>query len=583
MKKITRTLLVFIISAFSISHAATFVKNYGLGYSSSVKLTSDSGYIVVGSTYDSSSVVSKEYISVIRTDYQGKVIWQKKKSFGISDCEGNAIIETRDKGFLVLGSIESESNDDDVLLLKINSSGNDVWFKTYGGSNFDILNDCNGIIATSDDCYVITGRTHSFSKTEDIFLLKVNENGEEQFFYTFGDSLNNVRSHGLIETENHGYLVSGKYWKSLSSDFKTYLLKTDAHGKIIWERKHSESTGYVPTLIAGNNHTYILLGNSSDNVSLKDKITLWEIDTLGNMGKKVEFDFPMYHRDVYAKSICKTPDNGYFIGADIHSPNEDDQMYVLKIGEDYSFQWDKTYGKKGQEILFDIQSHPAEGFLIVGTTLSQNTRWFNDIILLKTDIHGEVVEAPRSISISINGLNARLSWQNSPTVYDIVASQIYHMQDTLSLSPILLLEVPGGDSSFTLTNIVPGIHYSFWVKTISDIGGESELSDSVTLFIPDSTLLKKYQHHDNSFYMKARSGCQSNRRLVVEYSVLKNSNVSLELFDMRGKKIKVIVQKFMDSGVYTAEIDKSELGSGMYLLTYECSDKRCTNQIVINK
>ena len=105
----------------------------------------------------------------------------------------SAIIPSREGGFLVVGfdivryGGYNTETDADIVLLKIDSDGNVIWRKTYGGSNEDMP---TSIIATKDGNYIITGLTTSFDRdinnqhglkweiTPDVWVIKVNSNGD---------------------------------------------------------------------------------------------------------------------------------------------------------------------------------------------------------------------------------------------------------------------------------------------------------------------------------------------------------------------------------------------------------------------
>lgn len=89
---------------------------------------------------------------------------------------GNYIIETSDKGFLITGEIADSSspqpNDGDLLILKTDSLGNELWHKTFGGPKFDAG---FSSIELSDKCFLSIGWTRSFgfgnSTNRDYYLV----------------------------------------------------------------------------------------------------------------------------------------------------------------------------------------------------------------------------------------------------------------------------------------------------------------------------------------------------------------------------------------------------------------------------
>ncbi len=93
-----------------------------------------------------------------------------------------SIQKTKDGGYVLAGvkdlkvtSIMPFEGTGDLYVLKIDSNGNLVWQKTYGGDNLD---SGSSIQQTSDGGYIVGGTTRSFvSETNDAYILKLNSSG----------------------------------------------------------------------------------------------------------------------------------------------------------------------------------------------------------------------------------------------------------------------------------------------------------------------------------------------------------------------------------------------------------------------
>lgn len=87
----------------------------------------------------------------------------------------NQIIKTSDNGYAIIGTTTSYGEGkDDIYLLRLDASGNKIFYKTFGG-----IGDDKGyaIIQTKDEGFVITGSTE-FEGNTMICLLKTNKKGE---------------------------------------------------------------------------------------------------------------------------------------------------------------------------------------------------------------------------------------------------------------------------------------------------------------------------------------------------------------------------------------------------------------------
>ena len=112
---------------------------------------------------------------------------------------------TTDTGSIQVTTIGSKGKGSTILLTKNDTSGNEIWFKQYGGKSYD---KANSIINTKDGGYLLIGATSSFGNGNyDVYTIKVDAKGKEQWSTTYGSFYN---EYGYIaeETDN-GYRIKG--------------------------------------------------------------------------------------------------------------------------------------------------------------------------------------------------------------------------------------------------------------------------------------------------------------------------------------------------------------------------------------
>ncbi len=131
----------------------------------SCKQTTDGNYLIAGTaSSNDGDVTGNNYPSsdvwIIKLDSSGQIIWNK--CYGGSALDGSAEILLADNGSFFVAS-HSSSNDidvsgnhgyDDFWLFKADSSGNILWQKSYGGSSIE---ECRAAALTSDGGVVMTG------------------------------------------------------------------------------------------------------------------------------------------------------------------------------------------------------------------------------------------------------------------------------------------------------------------------------------------------------------------------------------------------------------------------------------------
>ena len=103
------------------------------------------------------------------------------------------------------------------------------WETTFGGASADIG---QSVQQTTDGGYIITGLTHSYGNgngSSDVYLLKTDAYGVEQWSQTFGGT-DDDEGKSVQQTTDGGYIITGTTGGWEFSDI--YLIKTDGNGNI---------------------------------------------------------------------------------------------------------------------------------------------------------------------------------------------------------------------------------------------------------------------------------------------------------------------------------------------------------------
>lgn len=134
-----------------------------------VEQTSDGGYVIAGCSNSFGNGLFDVY--VVRTDSIGDTLWTGIYG-GYLDDYGEHICEAFGGGYIITGYTRSNSaGSTDLLVMKIDDDGNEVWYETYGGDDHDVG---HAVRPATDEGYIITGCTRSFGAGwNDLWLLKI--------------------------------------------------------------------------------------------------------------------------------------------------------------------------------------------------------------------------------------------------------------------------------------------------------------------------------------------------------------------------------------------------------------------------
>jgi hypothetical protein len=236
----------------------------GLDVGRSVVETRDGDYVVAGST--ESFGVPESDVYVIKTDSQGNELWSK--TFGGSGPDvGQSVIETNDGGYVVVGASGSfDSGNQDVYLLKISPSGQQLWAKALNPGVYDWG---KAVRETSDGGYIIVGDTTGPSLASgellDFFLIKTDTQGHETWTTIFGRSDFYDHGNSVYETSDGGYIAVGTA-KSGSGNNDVYLVKVDAGGSVVWkDALGSRGSDWGSAVYVTKDGDYVIAGHTSSH------------------------------------------------------------------------------------------------------------------------------------------------------------------------------------------------------------------------------------------------------------------------------------------------------------------------------
>ncbi|MHC1593264.1 MAG: NosD domain-containing protein, partial [Methermicoccaceae archaeon] len=197
----------------------------------SVRQTADGGYVLAGRT-GMQSPSSRDGI-LVKTDSSGTQQWLHTFG-GDNEDEFRSVVQTADGGYLLAGHTRSFGVPGyNGWLLKTDANGTEQWNTTVGGDGYDYLLD---IEHASDGGYVMTGYTkpYGIGTIYDVWLVKLNSSGDEQWNTTFGSSSEMEKGRAVQQTSDGGYVIAGEWYRYADADYNGWLIKTDANGTEQW-------------------------------------------------------------------------------------------------------------------------------------------------------------------------------------------------------------------------------------------------------------------------------------------------------------------------------------------------------------
>jgi hypothetical protein len=298
-------------------------------YFSSVMQTSDGGYIAGGISRANWGTSRIDYY-LVRTDSSGGTIWSNTYSTeGYGFDYGESVRETFDDGFIFGGNTAPGPRPYEFFLVRTNASGDTVWTRTYGDGGAGDER-AHSVIQTADGSFVMAGYTNSYGAGSwDFYLVKVDSFGDTVWTRTYGGT-SGEEAFCVQETSDGGFVIAG-YTSSFGSGLQDfYVVRTDSIGNTLWENtyggpqddyaksvKQTPDNGFIivgstASFGAGFTDCYIVRTNASGD-------TLWTRAYGG-------------YDDERAYSVDLTSDGGYIVGGHTSSFGSGDyDVWLLRL------------------------------------------------------------------------------------------------------------------------------------------------------------------------------------------------------------------------------------------------------------
>jgi hypothetical protein len=430
----------------------------------SLVLTNDGGFVLAGSSASSKSFDKKEDCRgltdywIIKLDAKGSEQWQRTiggEGMDIVRC----ILETPDGGYIVGGSSDSNISGEkteknygnlDYWLVKLNSTGNIEWQRTYGGKFVD---DLKSVVLSTGGGYLLSGYTNSPGnefKSEDtagegdLWIMQVDKSGNVEWEKSFGGNMDD-QLYAVSKSRDGGYIIGSSSNSDIARN-KTvgnqngtdlWVIKIDNEGTIKWQASFDFGKVDILSSIIENEDSTILVGafsqgietksKSGKGVKIKGKGEDYIALKLTAEGKEI------WHRTIGSngedilKRAVETRDGGYLLAGTSNGPVSGDKntnkgsndFWVVKLKDKAKPVKERlpveaipnptssftnviigNEFKKGQLTLADLSGHILQQFPIDQTTVPINLQDYPEgiyVVNVKTDVQSGSVKIIKSI------------------------------------------------------------------------------------------------------------------------------------------------------------------------------------------
>jgi len=297
-------------------------------FGKSVQQVSNGGYIIGGYTnINNPGYPAKSVAFLLRTESSGHELWYQpygnwyRNSF-------NSVQQTTDSGYIACGATEWSYNNSDVYLVRTDSQGNELWFRHFGGSGWEIA---YSVQQTIDGGFILCGDTdYNDTDYSDYYLIKTDEQGNEEWSNTFGGNNRDV-AYSVQQTTDGGYIICGDSHPGGSGYYNILLVKTNQQGEEEWSRIYGGSYFDMGRCVRQtSDHGFIICGSSAQYGYDNLDVYVIKTDTQGQEEWSQKFGQNAHD---YGRVIKQTLDGGFIICGDRGFPITDNDVYLIKTDQ----------------------------------------------------------------------------------------------------------------------------------------------------------------------------------------------------------------------------------------------------------
>ena len=265
-------------------------------------------------------------IFLVKYDSLGNQIWNQTWGGSASDITFDVAVDVNDNIYLTGRTDSFGLPEEDVFLVKYNSSGNKLWNRSWGGSFLDFG---YGVAVDGNNNIYSTGFTMSFGTVgvPNAFLVKYDSAGYKIWNLTWGGSANDFAYDVVVDSNNSIYITGYTWSFGTAGNPNAFLVKYDSLGNQIWNRTwdNSDFDGGESVTVDYNNNIYI--------TGFTGTLTfLVKYDSLGN-----EIWNKTWSRFISAKGYDVAIDSNnsaYITGKTLKFTQGDYDAFIVKFGID---------------------------------------------------------------------------------------------------------------------------------------------------------------------------------------------------------------------------------------------------------
>lgn len=329
------------------------------------------------------------------TQREGEAIQEQLNvvEFAIGEGPGEvatSVIELDNGDFLIAGyEYQHRGGDWDSLVLLVSPEGELLW---RSASDEDGDDYAWVVREATEDTYVVVGTRLSAGGDADGYMNAIDSDGNVIWRKTYGGPGSEI-FWTAERASDEGFFLVGQTDSEGSGGLDFYVVRTDQGGQMLWSKTYGtpetdRAFGVAPTPDGGA----LLVGFQGSDPNMMDMLFV----RIAENGRELWRQSLAGSRFDVAHDVALVPGGGFIISGYTSSWGPGDQDGVLiRLAEDGHLLWMKSYGDPFDDRILHVALMEDGGFAMIGYSAPRGTEGW-DLVTRRTDEEGNLLWSYRA-------------------------------------------------------------------------------------------------------------------------------------------------------------------------------------------
>lgn len=288
--------------------------------------------------------------------------WPQIYNGGDEDSAWGGIAIDSNKDIIVTGYSFIDYNDSDIITIKYDDDGNEIWNSSFNKGSIEFAMDLavdskDNIIISGFNCTAIED-LESFNLS--LIVIKYNTDGFEQWNLSYHLEKDNFPG-GVAVDSNDNIIITGGKGNFDALDFACWTMKMDENGNELWNNTFTDDLISIGMDVAVNSNNDIIVGGVSASPFVGQGFCAIKYD---NDGNKISVN---RYGGIQPNGIAiDSQDNIILTGQHQESASVSSIWYTVKSDKNGNELWVRQYDSGNHDIAENVAIDAHDNIITVG-------------------------------------------------------------------------------------------------------------------------------------------------------------------------------------------------------------------------